>query len=85
MVCVEGWMGTRGAAAMLGVTLRTLYRLIDEGQLPAYKMGRVIRLQSEDVERFRAGGSADGATGAVIPRRPLPSGPPIARELEIEW
>jgi excisionase family DNA binding protein len=36
----------------LGVTLRTLYRFIDEGQLPAYKMGRVIRLQAGDVDDF---------------------------------
>jgi excisionase family DNA binding protein len=34
------------------VTLRTLYRFIDEGQLPAYKMGRVIRLQARDVDDF---------------------------------
>jgi excisionase family DNA binding protein len=34
------------------VTLRTLYRFIDEGQLPAYKMGRVIRLQARDLDNF---------------------------------
>jgi excisionase family DNA binding protein len=32
--------------------LRTLYRFIDEGQLPAYKMGRVIRLQAHEVDAF---------------------------------
>jgi excisionase family DNA binding protein len=32
--------------------LRTLYRFIDEGQLPAYKMGRVIRLQAQEVDAF---------------------------------
>ena len=36
----------------MGVTLRTLYRFIDEGQLPAYKMGRVIRLQAHEVDAF---------------------------------
>ena len=46
------WMGTREACERLGVTLRTLYRFIDEGQLPAYKMGRVIRLQASDVDAF---------------------------------
>jgi excisionase family DNA binding protein len=46
------WMGTREACERLGVTLRTLYRFIDEGQLPAYKMGRVIRLQATDVGNF---------------------------------
>lgn len=46
------WMGTREACDRLGVTLRTLYRFIDEGQLTAYKMGRVIRLQESDIEGF---------------------------------
>ncbi len=45
-------MGTREACERLGVTLRTLYRFIDEGQLPAYKMGRVIRVQATDIEDF---------------------------------
>ncbi|HXX89138.1 MAG TPA: helix-turn-helix domain-containing protein [Acidimicrobiales bacterium] len=46
------WMSTKEAAEHLGVTLRSLYRFIDEGALPAYKFGRVIRLQEADVERF---------------------------------
>jgi len=46
------WIGTPEACARLGVTLRTLYRFIDEGQLPAYKMGRVIRLQAHEIDAF---------------------------------
>jgi len=46
------WLSTTDAAARLGVTLRSLYRFIDEGQLAAYKFGRVIRLKEDDVERF---------------------------------
>lgn len=46
------WMSTGEAARRLGVTVRTLYRLIDESELPAYKFGRVIRLQEAEVERF---------------------------------
>lgn len=49
------WIGTPEACARLGVTLRTLYRFIDEGQLPAYKMGRVIRLQAHEVDAFIEG------------------------------
>ena len=30
-----GWVGSQEAADYLGITLRTLYRLIDEGGLPA--------------------------------------------------
>ncbi len=46
------WMSTRTASERLGVTLRTLYRFIDEGQLAAYKFGRVIRIKETDVENF---------------------------------
>ena len=50
-------MTTAEAAAALGVTIRTLYRLIDEGALPAYKLGRLIRLRTAEVEAYR---DADG-------------------------
>jgi excisionase family DNA binding protein len=46
------WMSTKEACERLGVTLRTLYRFIDQGDLPAYKMGRVIRLKEEEVDAF---------------------------------
>lgn len=46
------WMSTRETAEQLGITLRTLYRFIDEGQIAAYKFGRVIRLKGDDVDAF---------------------------------
>jgi excisionase family DNA binding protein len=46
------WLSTKEAAERLGITLRSLYRFIDEGDLIAYKFGRVIRLQEADVVRF---------------------------------
>lgn len=49
------WLGTAEAARYLGITTRTLYRLIDGGELPAFKFGRVIRLKQADVEAFVEG------------------------------
>lgn len=46
------WMNTKEAAGRLGVTTRTLYRFIDEGRLPAYRFGRVIRLKEHEVHDF---------------------------------
>ncbi len=46
------WLSTPAAAERLGITPRTLYRFIDEGQLPAYKFGRVIRLKQADVDAY---------------------------------
>ena len=64
------WMSTRETSERLGVTLRTLYRFIDEGQIPAYKLGRVIRLKESDVEAFIE--SARIAPGALEHLYPEP-------------
>ena len=53
-------MTTAEAAERLGVGLRALYRLIDEGRLPTYKMGRLIRLRTAEVE---ASCEASGGAG----------------------
>lgn len=46
------WLSTADAASHLGITPRTLYRFIDEGQIPGYRFGRVIRLKQTDVDAF---------------------------------
>jgi len=46
------WLSTSESARRLGVTARTLYRFIDDGQLPAYRFGRVIRLKESEVADF---------------------------------
>jgi excisionase family DNA binding protein len=46
------WLSTQEAARRLGITPRTLYRFIDHGELPAYRFGRVIRLQAREVQAF---------------------------------
>lgn len=49
------WLSTQAAAKRLGITPRTLYRFIDLGELPAYRLGRVIRLKATDVDAFIEG------------------------------
>ena len=46
------WLSSKEAAKQIGITSRTLYRFIDEGRLPAYRLGRVIRLKRSDVNAF---------------------------------
>ncbi len=48
----DGWMGAPAAARYLGIHLRKLYAIIDAGDLPAYKLGRVIRLKRADVSAY---------------------------------
>ncbi len=46
------WMSTAEAAAHLGVVVRTVYRFINEGDLVGYKLGRVMRVRSTDLDTF---------------------------------
>ncbi len=46
------WMSTSDAAARIGVTVRTLYRIIDQGEVTAYKVARLIRLRTVEVEAY---------------------------------
>lgn len=53
------WLTTREATKRLGVPARELYRLIDEGMLPAYRAGRDVRLLASDVDQLAPGGHWD--------------------------
>jgi excisionase family DNA binding protein len=46
------WLSTAEAAKRLGITPRTLYRFIDQGDVPAYRFGRVIPLTTDEVDEF---------------------------------
>ena len=46
------WLSTADAAKALGITPRTLYRFINQGDLTAYRFGRVIRVKRVDVDAF---------------------------------
>lgn len=49
----SGWMSVHQACRRLKVSRATLLRLIDEGELAAYKIGWMIRLLVADVEAYR--------------------------------
>lgn len=62
------WLSTGEAAERLGVALRTLYKLIDEGKVPAYQFGRVFRLQQHEVDEFiQASRVKPGTIGHLYP------------------
>lgn len=59
------WIDQRQAAAYLGITDRTLRRMIADGRLPAYRLGpRLLRIDMGDLDalmrRVPAGGGARG-------------------------
>ncbi len=48
----DRWFSTHAAAAYLGLKCRTVHKLIDDGDLPAYRFGRVLRVKRLDIERY---------------------------------
>ncbi len=46
------WLSTAKAAEYLGVALRTLYRMIDTGEIAGHQFGRVIRIKQSDLDHF---------------------------------
>ena len=67
------WLSTNEAAKLLGLTTSTLYRLIDDGQLPAYRFGRVIRIKANDIDAFIASSMIKPGSLQPTARREPPS------------
>lgn len=48
-------LNKRDAAERLGVSARTVTRLIESGDLKAFKVGAQVRIRPEDLDRYVAG------------------------------
>lgn len=46
------WLTVHEAALRMGVTQRTVYRLVDTDGLPAYPIGRLLRFQCAEVDVY---------------------------------
>lgn len=55
----EGMLSTQAAANLLNVSRQYLVRLIDDGRLPAVKVGSHRRLHASDVAAFKAARDAE--------------------------
>jgi excisionase family DNA binding protein len=60
---VRRLLSTEEASEYLGCHLRTVFRLIDEGRLKAYRLGRVLKIRPDDLD------------GALEPVNPAPKNP----------
>lgn len=46
------WLSTSRTAARLGVTPRTVYRLVDNAKIRSYRVGRVLRFKASDIDQL---------------------------------
>lgn len=55
----EPWLSADAIAVHLGVTKETVYTWISERSMPAHKVGRLWKFQTEEVDTWvRSGGAA---------------------------
>ena len=46
------WLGVPALAKELGVTQRTVYAILDAGDIPCYRIRRVIRIKRVDLDAY---------------------------------
>ena len=49
---MEALVDTRSAAALLGVSTRTVYVWVEMGKLPHVRVGRLVRFRPADLARW---------------------------------
>ena len=49
---IESLLTYRGAAKLLGVTDRTVWQLVKDGQIPAVRFNRSVRIDPADLRAF---------------------------------
>ena len=59
---LEPLLNYKQVGGLLGVTDRTVWKLVDLGQLPAVRVGRLVRIDPRDLRRFieQAKGGEEG-------------------------
>lgn len=75
------WLKNKAAAALLGVSLRTLQDLRDKGIVPHSRIGRIIYYDPQDIQQEierRKGRGRSHAELNSAPICPKPSGQPVS-------
>jgi excisionase family DNA binding protein len=79
----DSFLTTEEVLDYLQVNLRTVYRLIRAGKIPAVRVGRQWRFRKRDIDAWLESQRARGGRGGAAPRSP--SGPPTrARILVVD-
>jgi len=60
MARAERWLSVQEIAKHLSISKETVYRWVENGRMPAHKVGKQWRFQSTEVDEWvRSGGSAE--------------------------
>lgn len=62
------WLGTPEVAAELGLSQRSVYAIVNRGELVAYRLGRVYRVRRADLDAYlESARLAPGDLGHLLP------------------
>lgn len=48
------YKSVKAVAELLGVHKNTIYRMVDRGEVTAYRIGRVIRIEDTEIEKLKS-------------------------------
>ncbi len=51
MATSERWLSVEDIAAHLAVSKESVYRWVEKGKLPSYRVGRLLRFSSSEVDK----------------------------------
>ncbi len=70
MLLMAIWLDLEGLEDYLKIPKSTLYRLVQQGRLPGYKVGRTWRFDQDEIDRWiRAKGSKPGSATQEMSKR----------------
>ena len=63
MTAEERWVGVDDVATHLGVAKDSVYRWIEQRELPAHRVGRLFRFKLSEIDEWvKSGGAGDNKT-----------------------
>jgi excisionase family DNA binding protein len=81
---IPGYISTKQAAQMLGVSHHRLYQYVKAGRLPVVHVGKAFMLRTEDVEHFKPNPSGRMRTKALSWRVYRSRGTVLATEIRVQ-
>jgi excisionase family DNA binding protein len=80
---IPGYISTKQAASLLGVSNHRLYQYVKAGRLPAVRIGKAFMLRVEDVERFKPNPSGRMRTKGASWREYKSRGTMLAMDIHV--
>ena len=66
MVANSHWLSVEQVAEYLGISKETVYRWLEKGKVPAHRVGKLWRFDTQEIDSWvKAGGAGRNPTSSV--------------------